>query len=142
MKTLNLEQAAAFLHMHRYTVMQKVNAGEIPGAKPGKRWVFIEDDLAAYLRGQYREAADGLVTTNPQTVSHLKQSQFRKIDEDYARLLGLPNVHKSIARSQPRGVAQATHTQRDGARSEAVELVGISTTVAQSPVRMAQGDRR
>ena len=54
MKTLNLEQAAAFLHMHPYTLQQKIHAGEIPAAKPGKRWVLVDDDLVAYLRGQYR----------------------------------------------------------------------------------------
>lgn len=57
MKTLNLEQAAAFLHMHPYTVMHKVHAGLIPAAKPGKRWVFVEADLVDYLRGQYRAPA-------------------------------------------------------------------------------------
>ena len=57
MKTLNLDEAAAFLHMHPYTLMQKVHAGEIPAAKPGKRWVFVDDDLLACLRGQYRTPA-------------------------------------------------------------------------------------
>jgi len=31
-----------------------VRAGLIPGAKPDRAWVFLEDDLIAYLRGQYK----------------------------------------------------------------------------------------
>jgi excisionase family DNA binding protein len=53
MRTLNLKQAAAFLHMHPNTVQERAKAGTIPAAKPGKLWVFIEDDLVSYLRGLY-----------------------------------------------------------------------------------------
>jgi excisionase family DNA binding protein len=62
MRTLNVEQAALFLGMHRVTVLEKARAGIIPGAKPGKRWTFVEDDLVAYLRGLYpcnRQALQG-----------------------------------------------------------------------------------
>ncbi|MDE0249927.1 MAG: helix-turn-helix domain-containing protein [Gammaproteobacteria bacterium] len=34
-------------------VRQKARAGIILGAKPGKCWVFLEDDLADYLRSLY-----------------------------------------------------------------------------------------
>lgn len=101
MKTLNLEEAAAFLHMHPYTVMQKVNAGEIPGAKPGKRWVFIEDDLLQYLRAQYRapaavhDLAGATLEPLPKVANSKKQ---------YLDVLGLsdcPQIHspKPAARS-------------------------------------------
>jgi hypothetical protein len=55
MKTLNLNEAAAFLHLHPHTLEAKARAGEVPGAKPGKCWVFIDVDLADWLREQYRE---------------------------------------------------------------------------------------
>ena len=45
MHTLNLKQAAVFLKMHPVTHQSKAKAGEIPGAKPGKSWVFIDEDL-------------------------------------------------------------------------------------------------
>ena len=86
MKTLNLEQAAAFLHMHPYTLMQKVNAREIPAAKPGKRWVFIEDDLADYLRGQYRVPTSPLAQSRPIPEPLLKSVNFQK---GYLDALGL-----------------------------------------------------
>ncbi len=50
MKTLDLQEAAAFLRMNPETLRQKTKAGIIPGAKPGKCWVFLEDDLAEYIR--------------------------------------------------------------------------------------------
>lgn len=62
MKTLNLQQAAKFLNMHPVTVQERALSGIIPGAKPGKCWTFLEDDLAAYLRSLYpcnRQALQG-----------------------------------------------------------------------------------
>lgn len=53
MKTLNLEQAAEFLHLHPITLQRKAQRGEIPAAKLGRRWIFLEIDLVACLRAQY-----------------------------------------------------------------------------------------
>jgi hypothetical protein len=39
-KTLNLLEAAAFLHMHPEEVRTRAKSSLIPGAKPGNRWVF------------------------------------------------------------------------------------------------------
>jgi Helix-turn-helix domain len=50
MKTLNLREAASFLHMHPEEVRMRAKRGLIPGAKIGRRWVFIEDDLAEFVR--------------------------------------------------------------------------------------------
>lgn len=53
MKTLTLNEAAQFLKMHPEEVRRRAKAGVIPGAKVGKCWVFIEEDLAAYMRSLY-----------------------------------------------------------------------------------------
>jgi hypothetical protein len=53
MDTLDTEQAAAFLRIHPVTLKAKARGGEIPGAKIGRRWVFLQIDLVAYLRAQY-----------------------------------------------------------------------------------------
>ena len=50
MQTFNLEEAAEFLHMSPAVLGQKAREGLIRAAKPGKRWVFLEDDLVSYLR--------------------------------------------------------------------------------------------
>ncbi|HEY3432514.1 MAG TPA: helix-turn-helix domain-containing protein [Rhodocyclaceae bacterium] len=53
MNTLDLQAAADFLGLHKNTLQARAKAGEIPGAKIGKEWRFIDVDLAQYLRDQY-----------------------------------------------------------------------------------------
>ena len=57
MNTLTLQEAARLLKLHPVTLQQKAKAGEIPGAKIGKCWVFVEIDLIEYVRSQYRRRA-------------------------------------------------------------------------------------
>jgi hypothetical protein len=52
-RTLDLNEAAEFLRMSPAVLRQKARAGIIKGAKPGKRWVFLECDLADYMRSLY-----------------------------------------------------------------------------------------
>lgn len=54
---MDLKQAAVFLGMHPEEVRRRATVGLLPGAKPGKSWVFIEDDLVAWLRCEYRAPA-------------------------------------------------------------------------------------
>ena len=58
MKTLNLNEAAAFLHIHPSTLLRLAGSGDIPGAKPGKCWVFLDVDLADWLRTHYKTAKE------------------------------------------------------------------------------------
>lgn len=53
MKTLDQQQAAAFLHIHPVNLQFKAKSGEIPGAKLGKCWGFVEVDLVDYIRSNY-----------------------------------------------------------------------------------------
>ena len=53
LSTLNLDEAARFLKIHRETLRRRAKAGEIPGAKIGRSWVFIESDLESHIRSQY-----------------------------------------------------------------------------------------
>jgi excisionase family DNA binding protein len=53
MKTLLLEEAAEFLKMHPEELRRRAKLGQIPAAKPGKQWVFIQEDLVGYLRSIY-----------------------------------------------------------------------------------------
>jgi hypothetical protein len=63
MNTLDLHQAAAFLHMHPEEVRRRAKLGLLPGAKPGKSWIFIEDDLVDYVRSQYAVPRQALQVT-------------------------------------------------------------------------------
>jgi len=53
MDTLNLAEAAHFLRMHPEEVRRRSKLGQIPGANPGKSWIYIEEDLAEYVRSLY-----------------------------------------------------------------------------------------
>ncbi len=41
-KTLDLHEAAVFLHMHPEEVRTRAKRGLIPGAKTGRRWIFLD----------------------------------------------------------------------------------------------------
>lgn len=53
MRTLNIDEAAKLLHISAAALRQKARLGLIKAAKPGKRWVFLEQDLADYLHSLY-----------------------------------------------------------------------------------------
>ena len=60
MSTLTLQQAAALLNIHPVTLQAKARSGEIPGAKIGRAWVFVQIDLVEHIRSQYgRRALQG-----------------------------------------------------------------------------------
>lgn len=93
-KTLNLLEAAALLHMHPEEVRTRAKRGLIPGAKPGKRWVFLEDDLAEFVRSLYTaprqgprvESKDGLCRY-ANADKHGGLSSARQTVREYADLL-------------------------------------------------------
>jgi excisionase family DNA binding protein len=99
MKTLDLQQAAKFLNMHPVTVGEKARAGVIPGAKPGKCWTFIEDDLAAYLRSLYPSSRQALQGEHAEVkLCHSTNAKTRRsggsglptTGDAYSKVLGLP----------------------------------------------------
>ena len=49
MNTLDLNQAAAYLHMSKRRLWDYVRSGAIPAARPGRKYVFRETDLDAFL---------------------------------------------------------------------------------------------
>ena len=63
MNTLDLQQAAELLKIHPVTLQSKAKAGEIPGAKIGRSWVFLTTDLANYIRSKYTHHGERI--TNP-----------------------------------------------------------------------------
>ena len=70
-KTLDLSEAAGLLHMHPEVVRGRAKRGLIPGAKVGRRWVFIEADLAEFIRSLYSVRRRALqVTTSQEDICH------------------------------------------------------------------------
>ena len=101
MNTLNLQQAAEFLKIHPVTLGEKARAGEIPGAKIGKSWVFLEIDLIDYIRAQYQQRA---LQGGKETLWHSTNAKTRpssglklvSVDEQYNAALG------PLTKSKPR----------------------------------------
>jgi len=57
LKILNLQEAARFLKMAPEVLRRNTANGKIPGAKLVGRWVFLEYDLAEYIRSFYASNA-------------------------------------------------------------------------------------
>lgn len=98
--TLDLAEAAKFLKMNRESLRQRAKTGEIPGAKPGKRWCFLKSDLIAYLRSCYstkaqatlsRGLADSARPNIPTTSGIIPGGH---VDSEYRKLLGLDEPPK------------------------------------------------
>jgi hypothetical protein len=49
--------------MHPEEVRRRAKRGLLPGAKPGKAWIFLEDDLVAYVRARYACSRQALQVT-------------------------------------------------------------------------------
>ena len=52
MRTFDLGEAANFLKISYSTASRMASAGALPGAKIGSCWVFLEEELAEWLREQ------------------------------------------------------------------------------------------
>jgi len=91
MKTLNLGEAATFLHIHPEELRTRAKRGIIPGAKVGRRRVFIEDDLAEFVRSLYPVKRQPLPVGNSDS-QHTDRSgrlASRSTMREYDELLGL-----------------------------------------------------
>ena len=97
MHTLNLQQAAVFLKIHPVTLGQKARAGEVPGTKIGKSWVFVDIDLINYIRAQYPrrdlqgEKVEVLQCHSSNETVHLTGgSKLPTTEDQYRKVLALP----------------------------------------------------
>jgi excisionase family DNA binding protein len=98
MRTLTLEEAAALLKMTPEGLRIKASKGEVPGAKPGKRWVFKEDDLDQYLQSLYSKLAkesQGVIKVSRRKSWHSTSEKISgglmstTMEKEYNNLLGL-----------------------------------------------------
>ena len=55
-RTMNVEEAADYLRMPVNTLYMKLQKGEVPGSKPGKRWVMYSDELDKWLEVKRKNA--------------------------------------------------------------------------------------
>ena len=95
-ETLDLKAAALLLKMHWQTLREKAKAGEVPGAKIGKQWVFIKDDLVSHIRSKYASSrsrsqvqrmGESLCYASDQTRSSTGVVSPHQMDREYKNLL-------------------------------------------------------
>ena len=98
MKTLDISQASDFLKISPGNLSQKAREGVIKAAKPGKRWVFFEEDLIDYLRslcGTPHPTRDEITlchSTNADAYGGL--ASHHRMVKEYDDLLGLKANNK------------------------------------------------
>jgi hypothetical protein len=98
MRTLDLQEAAHLLRLNPEELRQRAKAGAIPGAKVGRRWIFIEDDLVDHIRSLYASPRQALqVTLKKEMECHFANAAVSggstsslQMGSEYAALLGLP----------------------------------------------------
>lgn len=55
LRTFDLKVAAAILHFSPVTLRKLAESGVVPGLKIGRRWLFTDEALAEYLRGEIKK---------------------------------------------------------------------------------------
>lgn len=98
MKTLTLQEAAHFLHMHPEVLRREAKAQRIPGIKIGKKWLFIDIDLVEFMRTLYADHWQALRVTVRKEVTNCHSqnavmsggsTSLLQMDNEYSDLLGL-----------------------------------------------------
>jgi hypothetical protein len=118
MKTLNLHGAAAFLHMHPEEVRTRAKRGIIPGAKIGRCWVFIDADLADFIRSQYpvrRQALPvrGSLRQDVATDRGAASIKIREADRSRASGPPLSSEHRDVRTAGPDEEVWTRPTQKE-----------------------------
>jgi excisionase family DNA binding protein len=84
MNTLDLEAAAKFLYASESTVLELVGTGELPAAKIGRKWVFVDIDLIEYIRSKYTPKTKGAKchsTNEGKSGGYISPSTDRELDD-------------------------------------------------------------
>lgn len=89
--------------MHPVTLSRLAHSGDVPAAKPGKEWVFIDVDLIAWLRSHYQPQTLIGDTTERNDICHSRNVETRprgglillpQMENEYNKLLALPTKSK------------------------------------------------
>lgn len=99
MQTLGIQEAAAFLKIHPVTLSRMAARGQIPAAKPGKQWVFLDVDLAGWLRAKYHPQASSSDSRKRSKTCHSTDVKIHlnggsklltQKEDAYGKAMGLP----------------------------------------------------
>jgi predicted site-specific integrase-resolvase len=96
MTTLDLHCAAKLLCVGPITLKRWAQRGQVPAAKVGRKWIFIEVDLLNHLRAQYPQRVRQSENLEQQCHSISAKihpcggSKSPTVDAQYSEVLGLP----------------------------------------------------
>ena len=82
MRSLDLEECAAYLKVDRTTVLKLAMQGVLPGAKIGRAWVFPETELAAFLSSEVKRQQAERRDLQTQSPHPLDVRQSRSTPDD------------------------------------------------------------
>lgn len=74
-RTMNVEEAAEYLRMPVNTLYMKLQNGEVPASKPGKRWVLYRHELDKWLECHRRNP---IPLTDGEMNASIRDSHRRK----------------------------------------------------------------
>jgi hypothetical protein len=102
METLDLGEAADFLKMNPEVLRRKAKLNQVPARKTGKRWVFLDEHLAEWLKGDYsiqrrelrvvdtkKEYKQKCQSTNAVKTKRGGFNSLHQTADEYNKLLGL-----------------------------------------------------
>jgi len=96
---LNVKQASEVLCMSERVLAQKARDGEIPAGKVGSKWLFVYEDLVAYVRSRYlkqRQDAEAQrkevkkICHSAKEVTSGTSISMHRMDKEYNAALALP----------------------------------------------------
>ena len=85
--TLNLDEAAHFLKIHKCTASDLAATGRLPGAKIGRAWVFLLTDLETWLQEE-------VIRQQKSRIERYKPSNYQIITASEKRRRPLPRLPK------------------------------------------------
>lgn len=95
--TCGLHEACEILHVSPATLRRRVKAGIVPGAKPGKRLVFVRADLLQFVRANYKKQPCFIGIQSPHTSGHGSSSTDEKSAEALRQRIARKRKHTKPA---------------------------------------------
>ena len=102
METLDLSESSNFLIMNTEVLRRKAKLNQVPARKTGRRWVFLDEHLAEWLKGDYsiqrrelrvvdtkKEYKQKCQSTNAVKIKRGGFNSPHQTADEYDKLLGL-----------------------------------------------------
>jgi excisionase family DNA binding protein len=106
-RTFDIDECADFLKVDRNTALKLAQQGDLPGARIGRAWVFLEDDIVEYLRVRVRQQMAARISDN--VIETGLQASLEKTPPTPSPLLLKRKAQRSRTRELPELPALPEH---------------------------------